>query len=242
VTVKKTTSIRVLAIAVTLLTLTSCATDESSKAESPKAESPTTDRPTSVASCAEPTAKAHSPASVKQPKSVDKKLATTMTITTNCGVITIEMNPAAPQTVTNIATLARAKYFDGSFCHRLTTEGIFVLQCGDPSGQGNGSPGTWKGYKDENLPKGTGITYPAGTVAMANSGPNTNGSQFFLVYKDTALPAKYTIWGKITIGLPLLLEIEKVGAYSVDQTSSKAYYSGDGYPVQPVEIKTVTVR
>jgi len=240
--VKKTTAIRVLAIAVTLLTLTSCATDESSKAESPKAESPTTDRPTSVASCAEPTAKAHSPASVKQPKSVDKKLATTMMITTNCGVIAIEMNPAAPQTVTNIATLARAKYFDGSFCHRLTTEGIFVLQCGDPSGQGNGSPGTWKGYKDENLPKGTGITYPAGTVAMANSGPNTNGSQFFLVYKDTALPAKYTIWGKITSGLPLLLEIEKVGAYKIDPTSNNAFYSPDGYPVQPVEIKTVAVR
>ena len=77
---------------------------------------------------------------------------------------------------------------------------------------------------------------------MANSGPNTNGSQFFLVYKDTALPAKYTIWGKITSGLPLLLEIEKVGAYKVDQASNKAFYAPDGYPVQPVEIKTVTVR
>ena len=165
-----------------------------------------------------------------------------MTINTNCGVIKIAINPAAPQTVTNMAALARAKYFDKSFCHRPTTEGIFVLQCGDPSAQGNGSPGTWKGYKDENLPKGTGVTYPAGTVAMANSGKNTNGSQFFLVYKDTVLPAKYTIWGKITSGLPLLLEIEKVGAYKVDQTSSKAYYIGDGYPVQPVEIKSVTVR
>jgi peptidyl-prolyl cis-trans isomerase B (cyclophilin B) len=77
---------------------------------------------------------------------------------------------------------------------------------------------------------------------MANSGPNTNGSQFFLVYKDTALPAKYTIWGKITSGLPLLLELEKVGAYTVDQASGKAYYSPDGYPVQPVEIKSVRVR
>jgi peptidyl-prolyl cis-trans isomerase B (cyclophilin B) len=200
------------------------------------------ERPTSVASCANPTSKARTPGTLKQPKSVDKKLAATMTINTNCGVIKIAMNPAAPQTVTNMAALARAKYFDKSFCHRLTTEGIFVLQCGDPSAQGNGSPGTWKGYKDENLPKGTGITYPAGTVAMANSGKNTNGSQFFLVYKDTVLPAKYTIWGKITSGLPLLLEIEKVGAYKVDQTSSKAYYIGDGYPVQPVEIKSVTVR
>ena len=216
-----------LAIAVTPLTFISATAAE---------------RPTSVASCATPTSKAHTPATVKQPKTADKKLAKTMTITTNCGVIKIAMTPAAPQTVTNMSALARAKYFDKSFCHRLTTEGIFVLQCGDPSAQGNGSPGTWKGYKDENLPKGTGITYPAGTVAMANSGKNTNGSQFFLVYKDTSLPAKYTIWGKITSGLPLLLEIEKVGAYEVDQTSSKAYYSGDGYPVQQVEIKTVTVR
>jgi|UniRef100_UPI00404B2AAF peptidyl-prolyl cis-trans isomerase B (cyclophilin B) len=200
------------------------------------------ERPTSLEECAKPTAKAHAPATVRQPKRANRKLATTMTITTNCGVITIAMNPAAPQTVTNMAALARARYFDKSYCHRLTTERIFVLQCGDPSAQGRGSPGSWTGYKDENLPKGLGITYPAGTVAMANSGPNTNGSQFFLVYKDTALPAKYTIWGKITSGLPLLLKIEEIGAYKIDKTSGKAYYAGDGYPVQPVEIKTVRVR
>ena len=200
------------------------------------------ERPTSVKGCAKPTAKAHAPATVKQPITVDKKLAKTMTITTNCGVITIALDPAAPQTVTNLATLARAKYFDGSYCHRLTTEGIYVLQCGDPSAQGNGSPGSWKGYKDENLPANKILTYPAGTVAMANSGPNTNGSQFFLVYKDTTLPPSYTLWGKIKTGLPLLLRIEKVGAYQVDQTSGKAYYSGDGIPVQPIEIKSVSVR
>jgi peptidyl-prolyl cis-trans isomerase B (cyclophilin B) len=200
------------------------------------------ERPTSVKGCAKPTAKAHVPATLKQPTSVDKKLAKTMTITTNCGVITIALDPAAPQTVTNLATLARSKYFDGSFCHRLTTEGIYVLQCGDPSAQGNGSPGSWKGYKDENLPIKKILTYPAGTVAMANSGPNTNGSQFFLVYKDTTLPPSYTVWGTIKTGLPLLLRIEKVGAYKVDQASGNAYYAGDGIPVQPIEIKSVTVR
>ena len=200
------------------------------------------DRPTTVAGCAKPTSKAHAPATVKQPTSPDKKLAKTMTITTNCGVITIALDPAAPQTVTNMSALARAKYFDGSFCHRLTTEGLYVLQCGDPSAQGNGSPGSWKGYKDENLPANKILTYPAGTVAMANSGPNTNGSQFFLVYKDTTLPASYTIWGKIKTGLPLLLRIEKVGAYKVDQASGNAYYAGDGFPVQPIEIKSVSVR
>ena len=203
---------------------------------------PAAERPTSVKGCAKPTAKAHVPATLKQPTSVDKKLAKTMTINTNCGLITIELDPAAPQTVTNLATLARSKYFDGSFCHRLTTEGIYVLQCGDPSAQGNGSPGSWKGYKDENLPTKKILTYPAGTVAMANSGPNTNGSQFFLVYKDTTLPPSYTIWGKIKTGLPLLLRIEKVGAYQVDQSTGNAYYAGDGIPVQPIEIKSVTVR
>ena len=200
------------------------------------------ERPQTVAGCTKPTSKLRTPGKLKQPQTVDKKLATTMTITTNCGVITIAMNRAAPQTVTNMSALARAKYFDMTFCHRLTTEGIFVLQCGDPSAQKNGSPGSWKGYKDENLPKGKGVNYPAGTVAMANSGPKTNGSQFFLVYKDTTLPAKYTIWGKITSGLPLLLEFEKVGAYKVDPASGKAYYSVDGIPIQPVEIKSVTVR
>ena len=200
------------------------------------------ERPTSVKGCTKPTAKAHAPATLKQPTSVDKKLAKTMTINTNCGVITIALDPAAPQTVTNLATLARAKYFDGTYCHRLTTERIYVLQCGDPSAQGNGSPGSWKGYKDENLPTNKILTYPAGTVAMANSVPNTNGSQFFLVYKDTTLPASYTIWGKIKTGLPLLQRIEKVGAYKVDQASGNAYYTGDGFPVQPIEIKSVTVR
>ena len=200
------------------------------------------ERPQTVAGCAKPTSKLRVPDTVKQPKSIDKKLAKTMTITTNCGVITIAMNLDAPQTVTNMSALARAKYFDKTYCHRLTTESMYVLQCGDPSAQKNGSPGSWKGYQDENLPKGKGINYPAGTVAMANSGPKSNGSQFFLVYKDTTLPAKYTIWGKITSGLPLLLEFEKVGAYEVDPASGKAYYSDDGIPIQPVEIKSVTVR
>ena len=227
---KRMTALCALAIAVTPLTVV---------------EATAADRPTTVAGCAKPTAKAHAPATVKQPTSVDKKLAKTMTIKTNCGLIIIEMNPAAPQTVTNMAALARAKYFDGSYCHRLTTEGLYVLQCGDPSAQGNGSPGSWIGYKNENVPKATAINFPAGTVAMANSGatrPNSNGSQFFLVYQDTFLPGDYTIWGKVKTGLPLLVKVGKVGAYKVDQASGNAYYAGDGYPVQPVEIKTVTVR
>ena len=200
------------------------------------------DKPTSVAGCKTPVSKAHTPAQLAQPTKVDAKLKTTMTIYTNCGPIIIKLNPKAPQTVTNLSFLATQKYFNGTFCHRLTTEGLFVLQCGDPSASGSGGPGGWKGYADENLPKAGANNYPAGTVAMANSGKGTNGSQFFLVYDNTTLGANYTIWGTITTGLPLLKKIAKVGAYTVNQSDGKTYYAPDGFPVQPVEILKVTVR
>jgi peptidyl-prolyl cis-trans isomerase B (cyclophilin B) len=133
-----------------------------------------------------------------------------------------------------MSALANAGYFDKSLCHRLTTQGLFVLQCGDPTLTGAGSPTGWKGYADENLPKAGAKNYPAGTVAMANSGVNTNGSQFFLVYADTQLGPNYTIWGKVTKGLDLLKKIGAVGAFTVD--NNKSYVVPDGYPIQLVEL------
>jgi peptidyl-prolyl cis-trans isomerase B (cyclophilin B) len=193
------------------------------------------ERATSVAGCAKSTAKGHVPAKVKQPTVAAKSAAKTLTFTTNCGDIVISLLGAkAPITVTSIATLANAGYYNKSLCHRLTTEGIYVLQCGDPTASGSGSPTGWTGYIDENLPKAAGINYPAGTVAMANSGPKTNGSQFFLVYKDTTLGPDYTIWGKITKGLDLVQKVGAVGAYQMSGT--QAMYAGDGYPIQTVEI------
>ena len=199
------------------------------------------DRPTSVPGCAKSTAKGHAPAKVAQPTVASKKQAKTLTLTTNCGDIVISLLGAkAPITVTSIATLANAGYYNKSLCHRLTTEGIYVLQCGDPTASGSGSPTGWAGYIDENLPKATGINYPAGTVAMANSGPKTNGSQFFLVYKDTTLGANYTIWGKITKGLDLVQKVGAVGAYQMSGT--QALYAGDGYPIQTVEIVKASAK
>ena len=193
------------------------------------------ERATSVAGCAKSSAKGHVPAKVKQPTVAAKSPAKTLTFTTNCGDIVISLLGAkAPITVTSIATLANAGYYNKSLCHRLTTEGIYVLQCGDPTASGSGSPTGWTGYIDENLPKAAGINYPAGTVAMANSGPKTNGSQFFLVYKDTTLGPDYTIWGKITKGLDLVQKVGAVGAYQMSGT--QAMYAGDGYPIQTVEI------
>ena len=200
------------------------------------------ERPTSVASCKKSTAKPRDPATLKQPKVPAKKIPATLTLTTNCGVIKATLlTKLAPQTTTNITTLANAKYFNGTICHRLTTSGLYVLQCGDPTAQGGGSPGGWVGYKEENLPKAGPKNYPVGTLAMANGGPGTNGSQFFLVYADTELGPDYTIFGRITQGLDSLKKIADVGAYKV-QSDGQAYYAPDGFPIQLVVIEKATAK
>ncbi|MFI7002098.1 peptidylprolyl isomerase [Nocardia sp. NPDC050175] len=125
---------------------------------------------------------------------------------TTCGAIDIALDPKAPQTVNSFAFLSNEQYFNHTRCHRITTNGIFVLQCGDPTATGTGGPGYQ--IADENL---AGATYPAGTVAMANAGPNTNGSQFFLVYKDSPLPPSYTPFGRITGGLDVLQSVAAAG-------------------------------
>jgi peptidyl-prolyl cis-trans isomerase B (cyclophilin B) len=154
-----------------------------------------------------------------------------ITFTTNQGEIVIETVPAlAPLTVNAIAALAQKNYFDNTICHRLTTEGIFVLQCGDPTGTGTGGPGF--NIPDENLPQPTENNYPAGTVAMANAGPGTSGSQFFLVYQDTSLGPDYTIWGSITSGLDILQTIASAGV--VDG-------GADGAPLTGVTIESTKV-
>jgi peptidyl-prolyl cis-trans isomerase B (cyclophilin B) len=158
---------------------------------------------------------------------VDTKAAYKAVLNTSCGKVTLELDPAkAPHTVNSFVFLAGQKYFDHVPCHRLTTDGIFVLQCGDPTGSGSGGPGYE--FKDENL---EGATYPAGTVAMANAGPNTNGSQFFLVYKDTQLPPNYTPFGKVTGGTDVL---ENIAAGGVAGGGS------DGAPVAGVVMEKVT--
>lgn len=154
-----------------------------------------------------------------------------ITFTTNQGEIVIETTPAlAPLTVNAIAALAQKNYFDNTICHRLTTEGIFVLQCGDPTGTGTGGPGF--NIPDENLPEAVENNYPAGTVAMANAGPGTSGSQFFLVYQDTTLGPDYTIWGSITSGLDILQTIASAGV--VDG-------GADGAPLTGVTIESTKV-
>jgi peptidyl-prolyl cis-trans isomerase B (cyclophilin B) len=149
---------------------------------------------------------------------------------TSRGTVAVELLASkAPCTVNSFAFLAGQKYYDKTPCPRLVSSGIFVLQCGDPTGTGSGGPGY--SYADENL---TGATYPKGTLAMANSGPNTNGSQFFVVYKDTQLPPSYTPFGTITKGLDI---IEKVAAGGDDGSHS----AGGGKPKLPIDLVQVTV-
>ena len=182
--------------------------------------------------CKTTTAKARTPMKTNPPQTVAKKLPKQLILRTNCGTIEIALDPKAPFTVTQIAALARAGYYNKTLCHREAVSGFYMLQCGDPTAQGSGDPGF--SYPDENLPIGKALTYPAGTVAMANSGPNTNGSQFFLVFGDSpTLGPSYTIWGKITKGLDVLKFIASKG---VDDPS------GIGKPKIKVAIESAIVR
>ena len=159
---------------------------------------------------------------------------TTLTLATNCGDVVIEMvpNQKAPQTTTSMAFLADEGFYTDSDCFRLTTSGIFVLQCGSPNNDGTGGPGYT--VPDENLPTATGVNYPKGTVAMANAGPGTSGSQFFIVYEDTTLPASYTIWGTVVSGLDV---VQKVADAGVAQGNANP---NDGSPAQPIVITKAT--
>lgn len=141
----------------------------------------------------------------------------TADLTTTAGDLTLELDgAAAPQAVASFVTLAQDGYFDDTSCHRLTTErdGIFVLQCGDPTGTGTGGPGYFFG-PIENAPPDD--VYPAGTVAMARMGndPQSMGSQFFLVYQDSTIPSDraggYTVFGTITAGMDVLQDVADAG-------------------------------
>jgi peptidyl-prolyl cis-trans isomerase B (cyclophilin B) len=152
-----------------------------------------------------------------------------VTLQTSIGDLGLTLDAArTPCTANSFVSLAEQGWFDGTQCHRLTTRGIFVLQCGDPSATGMGGPGY--SFADEL----TGDeTYPAGTLAMANSGENTNGSQFFIVYDDTQLPAFYTVFGTVDdAGLEAVRDVAREGT---------ADGGPDGTPATEVAIDSATV-
>lgn len=162
-------------------------------------------------------------------------------ITTSQGPIQLTLDRAeAPCTVNSFTSLVSQSYYDDSPCHRLTTsQGLQVLQCGDPSGKGNRGPGYEYAneYPTTAYPAGdpalsSPVVYPRGTVAMANAGPDTNGSQFFLVYADSVLPPQYTVFG--TISEEGLATLDAVAAAGVSTPG------GDGAPNAEVTLQNVT--
>jgi peptidyl-prolyl cis-trans isomerase B (cyclophilin B) len=166
----------------------------------------------------------------------------TLTMDTNLGAITATVDLAkAPCTGEAFTFLSGKKFWDNTKCHRLTTEGIKVLQCGDPTATGkgwresDGSGGPSFRYAEENLPVNAKPAYPKGTIAMAKTqAPGSTGSQFFIVYEDTDLPPDYTVLGTITKGLDIVETVAKAGS---DDANGK----GDGHPKKEITIKTLTM-
>ena len=156
---------------------------------------------------------------------IDSSKKYTAEMKTTKGTMTIELDAKkAPKTVNNFVFLARYHFYDGVSFHRIIPG--FVVQGGDPQGTGGGGPG-YK-FADE-LPKAG--EYQIGSLAMANSGPNTNGSQFFIIVGDQGvqLPPKYSLFGKVTAGIEVAKALEAAGS------------EGAGTPKEPVQMDSVTI-
>jgi cyclophilin family peptidyl-prolyl cis-trans isomerase len=164
------------------------------------------------------------------PMCIDTAKTYTATMVTNKGELTATLDATkAPKTVNNFVVLARYHYFDNTVCHRIIPS--FVVQCGDPTATGSGGPGYE--FADE-LPA-TG-EYQIGSLAMANSGPNTNGSQFFMITGDqgTSLPPNYSLFGQITEGLDTTLP-------ALDAAGNPDQAANGVPPLEQVVIESVTI-
>ena len=182
--------------------------------------------------CKSTKAKGHTVRNVLPPEVKAPFKNRTLSLATNCGDITIEAYGAsAPIAVTTMLSLARNGFFNETLCHRLTTNEIYLLHCGDPTATGMGQLSFE--YDNENLPKSIENNYPAGTVGIWNSEEISNGSQFFIVYEDSSLPPSYTIWGKVTKGLDIVRAIAKDGVING---------KSDGSPKRKIAIERVKVR
>jgi cyclophilin family peptidyl-prolyl cis-trans isomerase len=155
---------------------------------------------------------------------IDLSKSYSATLDTNHGEIVIEFDPQrSPLTVNNFVFLANDGFYDGVIFHRVIEN--FMIQGGDPTGTGTGGPG----YRFRDEIEGPG-EYARGTVAMANAGPNTNGSQFFIVHKDTGLPHSYTIFGQVTEGMDT---VDSIATSDTDRSDR---------PREDVVIKKVTIN
>jgi cyclophilin family peptidyl-prolyl cis-trans isomerase len=156
----------------------------------------------------------------------------TAVIETNKGTIRVEMlEDEAPKTTENFITLAQRGYYDGIIFHRVIKD--FMIQGGDPTGTGRGGESAWGGRFNDEINRNSPVYqtgYKKGTVAMANAGPNTNGSQFFIMHVDYPLPPSYTIFGRVTEGQDV-----------VDAIATTPTGPGDR-PIQDVKMDKVTIE
>ncbi|MBI5220952.1 MAG: peptidylprolyl isomerase [Candidatus Liptonbacteria bacterium] len=158
---------------------------------------------------------------------IDTNKTYSATLETSVGEITIDLNAkATPVTVNNFVTLARKGFYNGTVFHRVIKD--FMVQGGDPTGTGRGGPGYT--FADEPIHG----EYARGTVAMANAGPNTNGSQFFIMHGDVALPKNYVIFGAVTAGLDT---VDKIATAPVGPSDSGEM----SRPVTPVAVRSVSI-
>ena len=165
------------------------------------------------------------------PMCIDPAKTYTAEVTTNLGSYTIALDAAAaPNTVNNFVVLARYHYFDGTICHRAITD--FMVQCGDPTGSGSGGPG----YEFANENPASNADYTRGAVAMANSGPDTNGSQFFVTTSDSSpsLATNYSLFGQVTDGLDTTIP-------ALNALGSNPAASNGVPPSQQIVTQTVTI-
>lgn len=160
--------------------------------------------------------------------SIDVNKTYTAEINTTSGLMIVELfTDIAPNTVNNFVVLSEDGYYNNIIFHRVIKD--FMIQGGDPSGTGHGEMGKYPGYEfgDElNNP----MPYEKGILAMANRGPNTNGSQFFIMHTDYPLPYQYTIFGKVTEGLDVIDQIAMIETDSSDK------------PINDVIINSITIK
>lgn len=229
---------RVLTAAALALALAGCGSSGSATNGSPGAPTPPAppsgSSPTALGGCsfeANPRDTGDRKPGLPPTSTVLRTGTATVTLVTNLGTIVFTADQAKVAcTVASFRWLAGKHYYDSAPCHRLTTSGIFVLQCGDPTGTGTGGPGYT--LPEEAL---AGATYPKGSVAMAKtSAPHSTGSQFFLNYDASPLPPQYTPVGTITAGLDVLQRVAKAGE---DDSNGP----GDGKPDLAITLTSVTV-
>jgi peptidyl-prolyl cis-trans isomerase B (cyclophilin B) len=229
----------VTVVAAVAVTLAGCVSKEGPASDEPAAKAPTGE------TCEYKEDPSGADTSVGMPPENEAADATSMELTTSAGPITVKFDEEqAPCTVRSIAFLAGNGFYDDTNCHRLTAyANLKVLQCGDPLGTGAGGPGyTIPDELPTDLPAGEVsageemVIYGRGLVAMANAGPETGGSQFFLVYGDSQLPPNYTVFG----------EVDDTGLATLDEIAAGGITPGfngseDGEPVTEVTVESAQV-